>query len=326
LGDSFFFTQKSYGKGDLMNNDETLSTMDELSVCPALEASKNESTTGDEARQEQDHPDIQATENIIISDVPGTAAPKITTSVESLPSVLKKGVVKGDYMSLVEHNNQLTTPDLRYDLFGELGFGTDGIYRSFLSTISDTYKQLGVQGETLQASLLIILAMVSAMLGFPFVLILVDATSTAQCLLALAKHFVPRAAVFEGTELSISILYGGADRIPGRTIVVPLYTGLGKVKKDLEHLIEQGYAVRQGKVTSGYRKGIEEAAVRGPAGLITITDDPMNIDWTGSNVIKHSLSADEGLYTSITRAIFTGTFHMKPTSLQSSWSGCRRTE
>jgi len=158
----------------------------------------------------------------------------------------------------------------------------DDPFQSPLCTMTRILRQQGLHEDQLKAALLMVSVMVSAPLGYPTALILVDKTSNATALLSKAVQLIPREAIFECMELSRDSLYLAANDLCGKVILSPDSTGLKRVKSDLEQLVEHGHAQRQEKVSSKFWVGIEALEIKGPVSIIAIARESRDFEWSGS--------------------------------------------
>ena len=228
---------------------------------------------------------------------------------------------EGNIQTIVPEQKKVLR-DLSAVFFDPVRLGPDDPFRSPLCAPADILRQQGMQGKLLQSSLLTVLTMVSARLGQPLALMLIDKDSTAQAIVSMATPFVPKGSIFECMELPSDNLYMAANDLPGKVIVNPDFSGLKKVKTDLEHLVEHGHVQRQEKVSSKFRKGIEALEIKGPVSVVTVSDDPANADWKGSAIVKLSFSPDDGAGLSTIRTINDDAFHVDTCELQSRSNGC----
>ncbi|OQC18038.1 MAG: hypothetical protein BWX72_00298 [Firmicutes bacterium ADurb.Bin080] len=183
--------------------------------------------------------------------------------------------------------------DLSAVFFDPVRVSGDDPIRSPLCAVSEILRYQGIDGKPLKSSLNSVLTMHSARLGHPAALMLIDKTTKAQSLLPLVKPFAPKYSIFECMDLSSDNLYMAANELKNKVILNPNFSGLNKVKTDLEHLVEHGYVSRQEKVSSKFRKGIEALEINGPVALVTVTDNPANSNWKGSSMLKIYFSADD---------------------------------
>lgn len=168
----------------------------------------------------------------------------------------------------------------------------DDVYHSPLCSVSGYLHSEGIKGDDLRASLLSIATMTSARLGHPLLLVIIDDTAKASGLVSLASQMVSDSMIFECMELSPEMLFMHQNKIPGKTIVSKKLAGLKNSRLYLDGLVEHGFATMQNRMTSKITTRFDEVKVMGPVGLVTITGNPEDADFNGTNIIKVHLKPD----------------------------------
>jgi hypothetical protein len=210
----------------------------------------------------------------------------------SLPAIMCVADNSRDLSTLPEPLKALAK--VYYKAFAQGAIGADGIFHSPLNTIADIFRNIGLQGQYLVAALISVLTMVSAKLGFPGALIIVDEVSDANALVSLAEKFIPENLVFRATELDDKALFRSSKELSGRVIVNDNLSGLKKSQTYIEGLIEMGHTVMQipqSSFNGGKRN--EQVEINGPTSLIAVANNPEKADFKCSTLMKIVFDAED---------------------------------
>ena len=171
--------------------------------------------------------------------------------------------------------------------------GPDGFYRSPFCFMADILRRVGLQGQYLAATLISIITMVSAKLGFSGSFMMVDTGKDAEFLVSVAEKFMPKGIIFPATDLDDKSLFMSAEELPGKVIVNDSFARLKKCLPYLEPLIETGHTAMQIPIPTFRGKKNEQVDINGQVSLITITDNPENAGLKVSAFIKMILDSED---------------------------------